>query len=160
MMYNIHCGAIRWQIPDFLSGGISNVNIFQRLPVKIATWKVWPLKIVVDVTEYSIRNGPIRWQTWTTIKSIREHIPLALTVFEIFTFQNSWSWKCRSRSWCTTFVMAPFVGKYVTSYDGNSIVCSLTRYSQWRSRSRRRKTVVSLFDWKCSIPYRWFISEF
>ena len=42
MKYNIRIGAIRWmQILDFLCDGNSNVCIFQRLLVKIATWKVW-----------------------------------------------------------------------------------------------------------------------
>ena len=27
------------------------------------------------------------------------------------TFQNLWPWKCRSRSWCTTFAVAPFDGQ-------------------------------------------------
>ena len=35
MMYNIRSGAIRWQIPVFLSDGNSHVCIFQRLLVKI-----------------------------------------------------------------------------------------------------------------------------
>ena len=38
--------------------------------------------------EYNIRNGPIRWQISPSIKVIVEHFSLALTVFEIFTFQN------------------------------------------------------------------------
>ena len=38
MIDNIHNGAIRWQIPDFLSVGNSKVCIFQRWLVKITTW--------------------------------------------------------------------------------------------------------------------------
>ena len=39
--------------------------------------------------------------------------------FQIFTFhwfQMSWPWKCRSVSWCTTFVVPSFEGKYLISY--------------------------------------------
>ena len=39
MTYNIPGGAIRWQIPDFLSDSNSNVCTFQRLLVKIAALK-------------------------------------------------------------------------------------------------------------------------
>ena len=34
----------------------------------------------------------------------------------IFTYQNSWIWKCNSRSWCITFAVAPFDGNYLASY--------------------------------------------
>ena len=35
----------------------------------------------VKVTEYNIRNGPLRWQISTSIKVIIEHFSLALIVF-------------------------------------------------------------------------------
>ena len=54
--------------------------------------KFLTLKIKIKVTEYTICNGPIRWQISTSMKAILEHLSLALTVFEIFTFKNSWSW--------------------------------------------------------------------
>ena len=41
---------------------------------------------------------------------------LALTTCKIFTFQISPPWKCRSKSWCTTFAVEPFDRKYLTSY--------------------------------------------
>ena len=50
------------------------------------------------------------------IKVILEHFLLALIVLQIFIFQNVWPWKCMSRKWCTTFAMAPFNSKYLTSY--------------------------------------------
>ena len=52
----------------------------------------------------------------TTIKVIFEHFSLALTVFEIFTFKNLSPWKYKSRLWHTTFAVAHFDGKYLTSY--------------------------------------------
>ena len=39
------------------------------------------------VTEYNIRNGPVPWKISTCINFILEHILLALTVFEILTFE-------------------------------------------------------------------------
>ena len=44
-MYNISSGAIRWQIPDFLSDDNSNVCIFpvdnyQNIHLKILTFKI------------------------------------------------------------------------------------------------------------------------
>ena len=44
-----------------------------------------------------------------------EHFSLALTVFKMFTFQISWPWKCRSKSWYT-FAVAPYDGKCMTPY--------------------------------------------
>ena len=41
----------------------------------------------VKVTEYNIRNDPVRWQISTSIKITSEQFSLALTVFQIFTFQ-------------------------------------------------------------------------
>ena len=66
--------------------------------------------------EFNIRNGLIRYQISNAMKVILEHFPLALTVCEIITFQISSLWKCRSRSWPTTLAVAPFIGKYPTSY--------------------------------------------
>ena len=48
-----------------------------------------------------------------SIKVILEHSSIALTLFEIFIFKNSWPWKCRSRLWCITLA---FEGKYLTSH--------------------------------------------
>ena len=45
---------------------------------------------------------------------------------EILTFQNSWPWKCRSRSWCTSFSVASVDGKYMTSYPIAIVMVALT----------------------------------
>ena len=61
--------------------------------------------------EYNYSNGFIRWQ----ISTSHEHFSLTLTIFEIFTFQNVWPWKCRYRSWHRTIVVT-FDDKCSTSY--------------------------------------------
>ena len=63
--------------------------------------KLFDLNIRVKITEYNIRNGPILWHISTSIKEVLEYFSPSLTVFEIFIFWNSWSWKCRYRSWCS-----------------------------------------------------------
>ena len=60
---------------------------------------------------FSYTGLKIHWNFATTIFS-RLRDPL----IEIFTIKNSWPWKCRSRSWCTTFPVPPFDGKYMTSH--------------------------------------------
>ena len=88
--------------------------------------------------------------------------------FEIFTFQSSWPWKCRSMSRCTAFAVAPFNGKYPTfcvmaivmfalslticEIFAKLIKCRVWPW-KWRSSSRRRKTELAPFDSKFSIPY-------
>ena len=47
----------------------------------------WKMKI--KVTEYNTRSGPIRRQMSTCIKVMTDRFSPAVTVFEIFTFQNS-----------------------------------------------------------------------
>ena len=49
---------------------------------KCITRKCLTLKMKVNVTEYSDRNGFIRWQISTSIKVTLEHFSLALTVFQ------------------------------------------------------------------------------
>ena len=84
MTYNIHSGAIRLQIPDFISDGNRNVCIIQRLLVKMATSKVWPWKISLQQGhEYNFRNDVIRCQM---LKSTND-------TFYIFIFANLWSQK-------------------------------------------------------------------
>ena len=56
---------------------------------------------------HSMTNGNI-------YKVIAEHYSIALTVFQILVFQFLWPYKCRSRSWSTSFAMAPFDAKYMT----------------------------------------------
>ena len=47
------------------------------------------LKIYIKDMKYNICYGPIRWQISTSVKVVLEHFSPALTVFEIFTVQNS-----------------------------------------------------------------------
>ena len=105
-------------MPDFLPGGNSNVCIFPKLLlVKIVTWKVWPWKcrsrsLGVQHSQWShlmVNINLYKSHTWV-------YFMLALTLFEIFTFQNLWPWKCKLMSWCTIFAVAPFDGKCPTSY--------------------------------------------
>ena len=41
----------------------------------------------IEVTEYNIRNGSIRWQISTSVKVTLEHFSPALVVFKIFIFK-------------------------------------------------------------------------
>ena len=71
MTCNIGSGAIRWQIPDFLSDDNGNYCIFQRLLIKMASHlKSLTLKMYFKVMHCNIRNGPIRWQISTSIEII------------------------------------------------------------------------------------------
>ena len=138
MLYNIRNGVIRWQIPHFLSDGNSNVYIFPALLVKITTFKEFDLDlrsrsssttctmISFDGKKYERHMKVMYENVWKSMKGILDHFSLFLTVFEIFTFQNSWSWKCRSRTWRTTFAVAPFVCQIPYLMD-NSNVCSTCR---------------------------------
>ena len=69
-----------------------------------------------------------------------------------------------STSWCTTFA--------IDDKDINGNVCSISHHLRdvcktnkiakawpwkWRSKWRRRKTGLVPFDWKCPIPYKWFL---
>ena len=74
--------------------------------------------------KYNICNGPI--QISTSIKVILENFLLVLTVFEIFTIKDSRPWKCRSKSWCTTFTVAPIDGKCPNSYLMAIVVFALS----------------------------------
>ena len=88
---------------------------------------------------------------------------IALTVFEIFAFQKSWPWKCMSKSWYTTFAVASFDSKYVTSYLMAMVIFALshclwdirkTKIRKWpgKFRSRSRSTTFEI------VPIRWQIS--
>ena len=81
--------------------------------------KFCDVKIQVKVRVYKIHNGTIWWPISTSIKVPLEHFSLALTIFQIYIIwfpEIVWPWKYRSRSRCTTFALAPFDGKYLTSY--------------------------------------------
>ena len=52
-------------------------------------FQMYDVENVGEDQEYNIRNGPIRWQMLTSTKFTLEHFSLALTGFEIFSFQNS-----------------------------------------------------------------------
>ena len=101
------------------------------------------------VTQNQIPSPPKCWLfAWlaTWIKITLGQLSVALTVFEIFIFQNSWPWKCRSKSWCSTFAVAPIDSKYRTIYDGNSNVCSISLYeiftNQMQSLTLKMKAKV------------------
>ena len=95
---------------------------------------------------------------------------LALTVFEIFIFQSWWPWKCRSWSWCTTFAVAPFDGKYLTSYLMTIVMFAFFQPCQnWdlksltlkiRSRSWSMTFTMILFDGKYKPLWKSFPSIF
>ena len=90
---------------------------------------------------------------------------IALTVFEIFPFTNSWPWKCRST--CTTFAVAPFVSNTrlpemdlsLTIYEiWTNLMKWLHSYLRNEGQGQEGKTGLAPFVWKCSIPYGWFCS--
>ena len=113
------------------------------------------------------QNHPIRWQIWTCIKVILEHFSLVLTVSEIFTFQNTCPWKCRSRLWRTRY-SGPIWRRirYFIS-DGNSDVCifqclllkkatskflitCITRHVwPWKFRPRSQSTPFAMVPFNC-----------
>ena len=88
--------------------------VSEILTFQIWDWKFWSRSRSTTIA--IMVNGSARRQISTSIKVVREHFPLTLAVFEIFTCQSSWPWKCRSRSWCKKFAVAPFCGRYTTSY--------------------------------------------
>ena len=97
---------------------------------KCITRKCLTFKMKVKDTEYTNRNDPIWWQILTSIKVIFKHISLALTVFQKFTFQISWTWKCSSKSWCTT--LAVFDDKHLTSYLMAIVMFAFFQQMLWR----------------------------
>ena len=108
MMDSIPSGTIRLQIPDFLSDGNSNVHFFRAFTCQNSKLENLTLKMYGKVTEYNIRNDPVRWQI-STCKNFRlEQFSRALTVFEILTFERVdlekvgqghgvQHWQCRSQ---------------------------------------------------------------
>ena len=94
--------------------------LWYLLPVKIVynkcmTRKCLTLKVKVKVTEYTNWNGPIWWKISTFIKVILEHVSLAFTVsrYSHFKFRVL---EYVGESWCSTFAVAPYDGKYLTFY--------------------------------------------
>ena len=83
-------------------------------------WKFW-LGYGIQHSQWSHSMANINLH-----KVILEHFSLALTVFEIFTFQNTWPWKYKSRSRCTTFAVAPIDDKYWTSYSIAIVIFALS----------------------------------
>ena len=53
----------------------------------ILKFEMFDLENVVQLMEYNIRHGPIRGRILTSMKIIIEHFSLALTVFQILSFQ-------------------------------------------------------------------------
>ena len=96
----------------------------------------------------------IQWRISTSTKVTYEHFSLALTVFEIFTFQNSWHWKCRSRSFCTTFAVSPFDRIFLTSYlmaivmfAVSNVYLSNSHLKRYKMLSTSIKVYLSIFRW-------------
>ena len=98
--------------------------------------------------DYNILNGPLRWQMSTSIKLKHEHFSLDLMVFEIFTFQNSWHWKCRSRSWHTAYAVSLFKGKHQTSYMMVIIMLALSL------REMRKWRKIPIFVLKMKVKFK------
>ena len=71
MLYNTRNGAIRWQIPDFLSDENSNICI----SLCLSEWSPEKcyFKTEIMVTEHNIRNGPIRWRISSATNIILEY---------------------------------------------------------------------------------------
>ena len=121
-MYNIRSDAIRWQIPDFLSDGNSNVCIFPAFTCQNSHLKSLTLKMWINVTEY-IRNVLIPCQISTYIKVIRMHFRQLSQFsrylhFKIRFLENV----CQGhddniRSGAIRWQIPDFIS------DGNSIVC-------------------------------------
>ena len=93
---------------------------------------------------------------------------------EIFIFKNSWPWNCWSSTRYTTVTVAPFDGKFPTSYLMVIVMfaLSLTVYEifaniknakrwpwKWKSWSRSRKTGLAPFDYKYPNLYRWIFQN-
>ena len=76
-----------------------------------------------------------------SIKVIRDHFSLALTVVQILALHILWPWKRRSRSRCTTFAMTPSDGKYMICYLISIImfVLSLAIYERCARQIKCRK---------------------
>ena len=78
--------------------------------------KMFALEIVkVKVTEYNLRNGPIRWQVSTSIKIILEHFSLALTSTRYSHFKVHNLEDVGQSHDGTTFAAARFDCKHPTS---------------------------------------------
>ena len=83
----------------------------------------------VAYNKLQILTEPWNWRStsWITTFSVvpfdGKYQPLKLIAFfasshrfqNIFTFENSWTWKCMSKSWYTTFAMRGG-DKFLTSY--------------------------------------------
>ena len=74
--------------------------------------------------EYKIRNGRFGGNI-NLYKVIPENFSLALSVFQLFTFKNSWRWKFRSRSMTTTFAFLPFDCEYINLHKSHKDICAL-----------------------------------
>ena len=65
--------------------------------------------------EYTNRNFLIQWQRSISIKIIHQHFLLAKLCPDIH-ISNFVTFKIQVKVRCTTFAVAPFDGKYQTSY--------------------------------------------
>ena len=150
MMYLTQCGMY------WLVTGYSGV------PYYLSKWSLEQFDL-----ENSGQAQGLEHSQWSHNSNIykRDHwafFSLALTVFKIFTFKNSWHWKCRSWSWHKIFVVAPFDGECLTS-NLMAIVMfalSLLVYEilekrqnfdlQNEGKCQEAELRDTPFDWKCS----------
>ena len=94
----------------------------QRFLVKI----VWPWKFRPRSWSTTFAMVPFDGKYQPVWNPYLSSFSLALTVFEIFTFQNVWPWKYRSSLWRTTFAMAKFNGKCSNSDMMTIVLFSLS----------------------------------
>ena len=93
MLDNVMMNSIRSGPFDckYLSQSCGNSNVcilhFSSVYLSNSQLESLTLKIYGKIMEYIIRNDLVRWQISTCINFIFEHFPLALTVFEILTFE-------------------------------------------------------------------------
>ena len=93
---------------------------------KYVTRKCFTLKINVKVTEYNIRHGAIRWRISISINVTHDHFR-QLSPFSRYSHSNIRNLENIGQGHDrSTFGVAPFDGKYVTSYL-TTIECLLYR---------------------------------
>ena len=138
----------------------SNVFIF---PVFICQnshhLKSLTLKIYVKVIEYNTCNGPIRWQISTTLKVRPGHFSLALSIFEIITFQIRYlenigqGHDIQHLQLCHSMANINLHKSHIGQFElellsfGDIYILNFWLW-QFRSKSRDRKTGPTLFDSK------------
>ena len=149
--YNIHNCAIRWRMSN--SAKDSGIFAIALTVSEILTFQICYFENLGQCRgvphlqlSHSIANINLN-------KSHTRAFSLALTLFEIFIFQNSWPWKCRSTSWRTPFIHSGTISmanrptiRLLIWWQLYCLLCfsQFTRYSQiknsktlpWKWRSR------------------------